>query len=104
MNRVSTDNSDKPRQPVKIKKCGMMKLKEPETEKKAEAAVAEISDKNPEETKDETKEPVAKTIGEKLFEDERLFKKLTQSKAIHKEHKKEKKEFKPLQQSDDESD
>ena len=65
MNRVSTDNSDKPRQPVKIKKCGMMKLKEPETVKPA--AAIETSDKNSEEVKDEVKEPVAKTIGDKLF-------------------------------------
>ncbi len=64
MNRVQTDNSDKPRQPVKIKKCGMMKVKEPETETKEPAV--EIA-KNPEEAKDEVKEPVAKTIGEKLF-------------------------------------
>ena len=55
MNRVSTDNSDKPRQPIKIKKCGMMKLKEPEPEKPV--AVAETSTKNPEEeAKNEVKE------------------------------------------------
>lgn len=71
MNRCNTDNSDKPRQPVKIKKCGMMKLKEsvPESEKK-EALVA----KNPEEeVKDEVKEAEAKTIGEKLFKDDKIF-------------------------------
>lgn len=92
MNRCQTDNSDKPRQPVKIKKCGMMKLKEPETEKKIEEVL-----KNPEEVKDEVKEPEAKSIGEKLFKDDKLFQKLTQSKTIQKEHKKEKKVFKPLQ-------
>jgi hypothetical protein len=46
----------------------MMKLKEPETEKKVEEVL-----KNPEEVKDEVKEPEAKSIGEKLFKDDKLF-------------------------------
>lgn len=54
--------------------------------------------KNPEEeTKDSVKEPASKSIGEKLFSDEKLFQKLTQSKTIQKDHKKDKKVFKPLQ-------
>jgi len=61
--------------------------------------------KNPEEeTKDSVKEPASKSIGEKLFSDEKLFQKLTQSKTIQKDHKKDKKVFKPIKQSDDESD
>ena len=68
MNRCQTDNSDKPRQPVKIKKCGMMKLKEQVVESKEE-----VTTKIPEEVKDEVKEPEAKTIGEKLFKDDKVF-------------------------------
>ena len=54
MHRVSTDNSDKPRQLIRIKKCGMMKLKEKESAT-VEALVAKIPT-NPEENKDEKKE------------------------------------------------
>lgn len=52
MHRVSTDNSDKPRQLIRIKKCGMMKLKEKEPV--SDTAVPT----NPEENKDEKKEEV----------------------------------------------
>lgn len=84
----------------------MMKLKEPEAVKVPAKVVQ--STKNPEEVKDESEKELigtevaeVKTLGEKLFKDEKLFQKLTGSKDIQKKHKKDKKEFKPLGQSDD---
>jgi cyclophilin family peptidyl-prolyl cis-trans isomerase len=52
MHRVSTDNYDKPRQLIRIKKCGMMKLKE------KEPVLDTAVPTNPEESKDEKKEEV----------------------------------------------
>jgi len=54
MHRVSTDNSDKPKQLIRIKKCGMMKLKEKEPVP-IEAPVTTVPT-NPEENKDEKKD------------------------------------------------
>lgn len=106
MQRVQKDKEDKPKQLVKIKKCGAMKLKETEPEVKPQVtplvakpketpALVELGDKkNPEEeSKDDTPAP-SKSI-EKPDADvkDKLFQKLSSSKDIKKNKNKFKKDL-----------
>ena len=93
MEKVNTDSQDKPRQLVKIKKCGGMRLKE---DKPKEDTPAVASTPAAEEKKDNA----ASENPEK--KDDRMFKKLDKSKAIKKD-KKEKKAHEGAQ-SDEDSD
>ena len=77
MQRTECDNNDKPRQTIRIKKSGAMRLKEPETVKANEeskpiaAVIEQGTSKIPEESKENDKPATARTdkpAGDKIFD------------------------------------